>query len=76
MSRTEELRARLTRRLGKAFWHFYPKQRAHYDSTHAAYLATKSEIRFRSWLKEEVATHKRRSRAAKKAWKTRREALH
>lgn len=74
MGRTKELRKRLERKLGKAFWHYYPRQRAHYDSTFAAYLATKSEIRFRAWLKNEVATHKRRSRAAKKAWAKRKAA--
>lgn len=40
----------------------------------AAFISAKRQIHFRATLKADVAAHKRRSKAAKKAWKTRRAA--
>ncbi len=42
---------------------------------YAAYLSAKRAIHFRATLKADIAAHKKRSKAAKKAWKMRRTAI-
>ena len=74
MSRTEELRTKLARKFGKTVWHHFNRLRPDYPSTIAAYWAARRHVHFTETLKKDLATHKRRSRAAKKAWAKRKAA--
>lgn len=74
MSRTEELRTKLARKMGKAVWHHFNRMRASYESPVAAYWAARRHVHFMDRMKKDIDTHKRRSRAAKKAWAKRKAA--
>ena len=54
----------------RAYW--YRHFRAHGDTAEAAWNSARSQIYFRAKLSADVAAYKRRSKAAKAAWKRRR----
>lgn len=61
-----------------AIGHYYRqfRQRDPNRTALSAYLSAKSFVAFRARLSESVAQDKRRAKAAKKGWKTRRASLH
>lgn len=59
--------------------HYYRRFRAHdgeafYRTAEAAWNSARSHVHFRERLAKDVADHKKRSKAAKAAWKRRRAA--
>ena len=55
-----------------AMTHYYKQFRSDHCGALAAWLSAKRHIHFRKTLTEDIKAYQKRSKAAKKAWKTRR----